>query len=106
MSIDYIRVYQRKDSINIGCDPKKFPTSSYIETSVLIFEIINLRLNHFAATRLHIRIPTCPHGNKRDNPGPKTAYKMAVIVEIGSFEPSFPTSLFCTFNFKLLVHID
>ncbi|KAF8958562.1 beta-glucan synthesis-associated [Flammula alnicola] len=32
MSIDYIRVYQPKDSINIGCDPKDFPTATYIET--------------------------------------------------------------------------
>ena len=34
MSIDYIRVYQPKDSINIGCNPKNFPTSAYIETFV------------------------------------------------------------------------
>jgi len=32
MSIDYIRVYQPKDNINIGCDPDKFPTSTYIDT--------------------------------------------------------------------------
>jgi beta-glucanase (GH16 family) len=32
MSIDYIRVYQHKNSINIGCDPKGYPTSDYIET--------------------------------------------------------------------------
>ncbi|KAF9009992.1 glucosidase [Cyathus striatus] len=31
MSIDYIRVYQPKDSINTGCDPKDFPTAAYIE---------------------------------------------------------------------------
>ncbi|KAH9996454.1 glycoside hydrolase family 16 protein [Russula vinacea] len=30
MRIDYIRVYQRADQINIGCDPPDFPTSSYI----------------------------------------------------------------------------
>lgn len=36
MSIDYIRVYQPKDSINIGCDPASFPTADYIETSVYI----------------------------------------------------------------------
>ncbi|EPQ59119.1 glycoside hydrolase family 16 protein [Gloeophyllum trabeum ATCC 11539] len=30
MRVDYIRVYQRKDSINIGCDPKDFPTQKYI----------------------------------------------------------------------------
>jgi beta-glucan synthesis-associated protein KRE6 len=34
MRIDYIRVYQLKDQINIGCDPKAFPTMSYINESV------------------------------------------------------------------------
>ncbi|KAK7062618.1 hypothetical protein VNI00_000106 [Paramarasmius palmivorus] len=32
MYVDYIRVYQRSDAINIGCDPKDFPTKEYIET--------------------------------------------------------------------------
>lgn len=31
MRFDYIRVYQRSDAINIGCDPKNFPTADYIE---------------------------------------------------------------------------
>ncbi|KAH9982345.1 beta-glucan synthesis-associated [Lactifluus volemus] len=30
MRVDYVRIYQRKDQINIGCDPKAFPTMSYI----------------------------------------------------------------------------
>ena len=30
MRIDYIRVYQRPDQKNIGCDPKDFPTQAYI----------------------------------------------------------------------------
>ena len=30
MRIDYIRVYQRSDSKNIGCDPSDFPTAAYI----------------------------------------------------------------------------
>ncbi|KZP14591.1 glycoside hydrolase family 16 protein [Athelia psychrophila] len=30
MHIDYIRVYQPKDTINYGCDPKDFPTADYI----------------------------------------------------------------------------
>jgi len=30
MAIDWIRVYQPKNAINIGCDPKDFPTASYI----------------------------------------------------------------------------
>jgi hypothetical protein len=32
MSVDYIRVYQSSDAINIGCDPKDFPTAAYINT--------------------------------------------------------------------------
>jgi hypothetical protein len=30
MRVDWIRVYQPKDSINIGCDPTDFPTQTYI----------------------------------------------------------------------------
>jgi beta-glucanase (GH16 family) len=30
MRVDYIRVYQPKDAINIGCDPANFPTQAYI----------------------------------------------------------------------------
>ncbi|PPQ86626.1 hypothetical protein CVT25_006810 [Psilocybe cyanescens] len=30
MRVDWIRVYQPKGSINIGCDPKGFPTQAYI----------------------------------------------------------------------------
>jgi beta-glucan synthesis-associated protein KRE6 len=31
MSVDYIRVYQPSDAINIGCDPPEFPTKTYID---------------------------------------------------------------------------
>ncbi|KAH8792942.1 beta-glucan synthesis-associated protein [Flagelloscypha sp. PMI_526] len=31
MRIDWIRVYQPEDEVNIGCNPKDFPTASYIE---------------------------------------------------------------------------
>ncbi|KAL0069164.1 hypothetical protein AAF712_003852 [Marasmius tenuissimus] len=37
MYVDYIRVYQHPDQINIGCDPKEFPTQAYIEEQVLFF---------------------------------------------------------------------
>ncbi|THH34156.1 hypothetical protein EUX98_g179 [Antrodiella citrinella] len=30
MKVDYIRVYQDPDLINIGCDPEDFPTAAYI----------------------------------------------------------------------------
>jgi beta-glucan synthesis-associated protein KRE6 len=31
MRVDYVRVYQPKDKVNVGCDPKDFPTAAYIE---------------------------------------------------------------------------
>ncbi|KAI0698410.1 glycoside hydrolase family 16 protein [Cerioporus squamosus] len=31
MKVDWIRVYQDPDAINIGCDPDDFPTKAYIE---------------------------------------------------------------------------
>ena len=37
MRIDYIRVYQRADHINIGCDPPDFPTAAYINQLVMLF---------------------------------------------------------------------
>ncbi|KAG6905633.1 hypothetical protein DXG01_001497 [Tephrocybe rancida] len=34
MRVDWIRVYQPADEQNVGCDPKEFPTSTYIEAYV------------------------------------------------------------------------
>ncbi|KAF8210282.1 beta-glucan synthesis-associated [Mycena galopus ATCC 62051] len=34
LAIDYIRVYQPKGAINIGCDPPDFPTADYINTYI------------------------------------------------------------------------
>ena len=34
MKVDYIRVYQDPDNINIGCDPDDFPTAAYINEYV------------------------------------------------------------------------
>ncbi|EIW64498.1 glycoside hydrolase family 16 protein [Trametes versicolor FP-101664 SS1] len=31
LRVDYIRVYQDPDNVNIGCDPPDFPTKAYIE---------------------------------------------------------------------------
>ncbi|KAH9476791.1 Beta-glucan synthesis-associated protein KRE6 [Psilocybe cubensis] len=42
MSIDYIRVYQPADSLNVGCDPKDFPTAKYIETFQRAYTNANL----------------------------------------------------------------
>lgn len=42
LRIDWIRVYQDPDNINIGCSPKDFPTQNYINTCVytLVFRWI------------------------------------------------------------------
>ncbi|KII90597.1 glycoside hydrolase family 16 protein [Plicaturopsis crispa FD-325 SS-3] len=42
MSIDYIRVYQPKDAINIGCDPEDFPTAAYINEYIEAYTNPNL----------------------------------------------------------------
>ncbi|KAJ7182667.1 beta-glucan synthesis-associated protein [Mycena crocata] len=34
LSLDYVRVYQYADQINIGCDPPGFPTAAYINTYI------------------------------------------------------------------------
>jgi beta-glucan synthesis-associated protein KRE6 len=31
MRVDYVRLYQPVDKVNIGCDPVGFPTKDYIE---------------------------------------------------------------------------
>jgi beta-glucan synthesis-associated protein KRE6 len=31
MLVDYVRVYQRRGAINVGCDPKDYPTKKYID---------------------------------------------------------------------------
>lgn len=42
LRMDYIRVYQAKDSINYGCDPEDFPTASYINQYLEAYENPNL----------------------------------------------------------------
>jgi len=42
MRIDYIRVYQPSNAINIGCDPKDFPTAAYINNYIEAYTNPNL----------------------------------------------------------------
>ncbi|CAE7232687.1 unnamed protein product [Rhizoctonia solani] len=42
MLVDWIRVYQPKDSHNIGCDPPDFPTRDYINTYIEAYTNPNL----------------------------------------------------------------
>ena len=42
MRIDYVRVYQHPDQINIGCSPKDFPTEDYINEFIGAYTNPNL----------------------------------------------------------------
>ncbi|EPQ55923.1 beta-glucan synthesis-associated [Gloeophyllum trabeum ATCC 11539] len=42
MKVDWIRVYQPKDKINVGCDPEDFPTQSYINAFMEAYTNPNL----------------------------------------------------------------
>ncbi|KAJ6567708.1 beta-glucan synthesis-associated [Mycena vulgaris] len=42
LKLDYVRVYQYPDSINIGCDPPDFPTAAYINTYIEAYTNPNL----------------------------------------------------------------
>ncbi|KAL6305819.1 beta-glucan synthesis-associated [Sparassis latifolia] len=42
LRVDYVRVYQPKDHINIGCDPEGFPTAKYIDQYIEAYTDPNL----------------------------------------------------------------
>ncbi|KAL4070806.1 glycoside hydrolase family 16 protein [Scleroderma citrinum] len=42
MLVDWVRVYQPKNAINIGCDPKDFPTAAYINEYIEAYTDPNL----------------------------------------------------------------
>lgn len=42
--IDYVRVYQRKDRVNVGCSPKNMPTHDYIQDHINAYTNPNLTL--------------------------------------------------------------
>ncbi|KAF6743434.1 beta-glucan synthesis-associated protein-domain-containing protein [Ephemerocybe angulata] len=44
MLVDYVRVYQRKNEINVGCDPKGYPTKKYIDDHLEAYQDVNMTL--------------------------------------------------------------
>ncbi|BGP54249.1 hypothetical protein JCM8202_001385 [Rhodotorula sphaerocarpa] len=42
--IDYVRVYQKKGQKNVGCDPKDFPTSDYINNHMDLYTNPNMTM--------------------------------------------------------------
>lgn len=41
MRVDYVRIYQPKDAINMSCDPPDYPTSEYIKSHLLAYSNVN-----------------------------------------------------------------
>jgi transposase len=60
MRVDWIRVYQRSDSINVGCDPKDFPTEAYINEFVIFHFSIELP-SHIRSLHRYIDAYTNPN---------------------------------------------
>lgn len=42
LRVDYVRVYQKPNGMNIGCDPKHFPTADYIKRHIEAYSNPNL----------------------------------------------------------------
>ncbi|CCG25571.1 Skn1 protein [Candida orthopsilosis Co 90-125] len=42
MRVDYVRVYQPEDAVNMGCDPANYPTYDYIQQHLNIYQDMNL----------------------------------------------------------------
>ncbi|KIP01971.1 glycoside hydrolase family 16 protein [Phlebiopsis gigantea 11061_1 CR5-6] len=42
MQVDYVRVYQRKDQTNVGCNPSRYPTTDYINNHMEAYANPNL----------------------------------------------------------------
>ncbi|KAH9849652.1 beta-glucan synthesis-associated [Lenzites betulinus] len=42
MQIDYVRVYQRASSVNVGCDPVDYPTADYINKHPTAYQNVNM----------------------------------------------------------------
>ena len=57
MLVDWIRVYQHPDRINIGCDPPGFPTSDYIS----LFEEAYNNPNLTVCASYFVCMPTGSH---------------------------------------------
>lgn len=61
MYIDYVRVYQPNNNVNIGCDPKDHPTHDYIQECVsfpfgmlAFFSFLALTMPTFLLLHSHI----------------------------------------------------
>lgn len=44
MSVDYVRVYQRADAYNVGCDPPDFPTADFISRHLEAYSNPNMTI--------------------------------------------------------------
>ena len=42
MRVDYVRIWQKRGEINIGCDPEDYPTADYIQRHIEAYSNWNL----------------------------------------------------------------
>jgi len=52
MLVDYVRVYQRENQINVGCDPPDYPTANYINDHYAAY-------NSLSCSRRSIKFHAC-----------------------------------------------
>ena len=61
MKVDWVRIYQYEEDMNIGCDPVSHPTNNYINALVTLLSPTSI-LTISVAFRRHIRIQISPLG--------------------------------------------
>lgn len=49
MLVDYVRVYQREDQVNVGCDPPDYPTANYINSHHAAYNSLSCSRRRFHA---------------------------------------------------------
>ena len=73
--IDYVRIYQPKDQINVGCNPPDYPTEDYIQTFIEAYTkyglVTRCRYNLLIVFSL---VPTWLPGNNTAKSSQKTAW--------------------------------
>lgn len=59
--IDYVRVYQRKNEMNVGCDPKEFPTAKYISDHIQAYMGTSSSLLYLSTPQLIYALERCEY---------------------------------------------
>lgn len=89
MKVDWVRVYQDPNAINIGCDPEDFPTMDYIKTYVFYFTDLPLSSHLFTLdTSEPILMPTSRLGRTTLANHSRRAHSLGSVNL--TFTPAYP----------------